>query len=473
MSPVSDYDEIRDVCLKSEKLWEDPDFQPSMDLIDEKHRDTVLEWLRPKEIMQRAGGGVPKFFVDGADRNDVDQGKLGDCWLVTAVSCLATAGQEKWFNMCIPSNQDFENDYAGIFRFRFWDYGKWIEVVVDDRLPTHNGKLFYGQNKTQTNEFWFPLFEKAYAKKQGSYDILAGGRTTDALVDFTGGISEKISMDEIEANLYVTFEKMLAKGSMITCSIMVPKEDVEHVRSTGLVAKHAYAINGVTQVEYGDGTVNLVRLRNPWGHTEWDGAWSDSSEEWKSVPDDVKKDIGLVVQDNGEFWMPMSAFQTQYSNVLMCHMSPEQLMDEVIQADKMSAWTVIQKPGQWTPGVNAGGPPGGDFFWRNPQVKFKSQLSKGVTTHTIVSLMQHSLNHKLNIAIGFNLYKVINDTIPTRERYHKDQLKLVAGVKPSKYREVTTRIVTRPGRYVIIPFTKEQGMKAKFLVRIFTETPAS
>ena len=39
-----------------------------------------------------------------------------------------------------------------------------MEIVIDDRLPTLNGKLVFGCNKSQPNEFWVPLFEKAYAK---------------------------------------------------------------------------------------------------------------------------------------------------------------------------------------------------------------------------------------------------------------------------------------------------------------------
>jgi len=53
---------------------------------------------------------------------------------------------------------------AGIFRFNFWHYGAWVEVVVDDRLPTVGGRLCYASNREQQNEFWVPLFEKAYAK---------------------------------------------------------------------------------------------------------------------------------------------------------------------------------------------------------------------------------------------------------------------------------------------------------------------
>ena len=46
-----------------------------------------------------------------------------------------------------------------LFRFRFFRFGEWVEVCVDDRLPTRGGQLIYLKAKDK-NEFWSPLLEK-------------------------------------------------------------------------------------------------------------------------------------------------------------------------------------------------------------------------------------------------------------------------------------------------------------------------
>ena len=101
---------------------------------------------------------------------------------------------EKYFEIVVPTdNLDFNHpDYCGIFHFRIWRFGNWIDVVVDDLLPFYKGKLFYAKSEP-SNELWPALLEKAYAKLNGNhYDAIWGGKGVNSLVDFTGGIGYTI-----------------------------------------------------------------------------------------------------------------------------------------------------------------------------------------------------------------------------------------------------------------------------------------
>uniref|UniRef100_A0A8B9JN69 Calpain 5b n=1 Tax=Astyanax mexicanus TaxID=7994 RepID=A0A8B9JN69_ASTMX len=293
------YSTLKKQCLQSGTLFEDPLF-PAVDdsLFYQGNRIGRVHWKRPRELCDD-----PHLFVDGISAHDLHQGQLGNCWFVAACSSLAS--RESLWQKVIPDWREQEWDpekdesYVGIFHFRFWRFGEWVDVVIDDRLPTVDNQLVYCHSN-DSNEFWSALVEKAYAKVYGCYEALDGGNTADALVDFTGGVSEpmdllegQMAQDEVARNqLFERVLKVHNRDGLISCSIRATTvEDMEARLDCGLVKGHAYAVTDVKKVRLGHGLLaffkseklHMIRMRNPWGEKEWSGPWSDSSEEWKKV----------------------------------------------------------------------------------------------------------------------------------------------------------------------------------------------
>lgn len=237
--------------------------------------------------------------------------------------------------------------------YRFWQYGRWIDVVIDDRLPTYRGELLY-MHSTEKNEFWSALLEKAYAKLHGSYEALKGGTTCEAMEDFTGGVTEMYELAEAPPNLFNILLKGYERNSMMGCSIEPDPNVLEAETPEGLIKGHAYSI---TKVELMDivtpntsGKIPMVRLRNPWGNdSEWNGPWSDQSPEWRFIPDHVKAEIGLNFDADGEFWMSFQDWMKHFDRVELCNLSPDSLSEEQVSGGKKK-WEMSVFEGEWTQG---------------------------------------------------------------------------------------------------------------------------
>ncbi|KAH7673269.1 calpain family protein 1, partial [Aphelenchoides avenae] len=205
-----------------------------------------------------------------------------------------------FYRVVLP-DQSFTENYAGIFHFQFWQYGRWVDVVIDDRLPTADGELLYMHSR-ENNEFWSALLEKAYAKLHGSYEALKGGTTSEALEDMTGGLTEFYDLQQPPENLMQLMIRGFELGSLFGCSVEADPNVHEARLPNGLVKGHAYSITGMRMVDTPQGKTPLMRIRNPWGNDqEWNGPWSDNSEEWNSISEEMRKDMGLTFAHDGEF----------------------------------------------------------------------------------------------------------------------------------------------------------------------------
>ena len=142
-SSSSNYNYLKQMCKEQGVLFEDAQFQcnnkslfgSSSSKKDSQIQKLSIQWLRPHQLVSR-----PKFINDGNGRFDIEEGdgpsivnssvNLGNASpLVSAISCLTLT--PKLLDRVVPAEQSFNSSiYAGIFRFKFWKFGEWIEVVI-------------------------------------------------------------------------------------------------------------------------------------------------------------------------------------------------------------------------------------------------------------------------------------------------------------------------------------------------------
>uniref|UniRef100_A0AAR2M6T0 Calpain catalytic domain-containing protein n=1 Tax=Pygocentrus nattereri TaxID=42514 RepID=A0AAR2M6T0_PYGNA len=477
-----DFQSLQRECLERRTLFCDPTFPADSSSLGYNQlgryssKTAGVEWKRPKELCSN-----PLFISDGATRTDIRQGALGDCWLLAAIASLTL--DSEILARVVPSAQSFTEDYAGIFHFQLWQYGEWLDVVIDDRLPTRNGELLF-VHSAEGNEFWSALLEKAYAKVNSSYEALSGGSTTEGFEDFTGGISESYELRKAPPTLFNIIKKALSRGSLLGCSIDITGSyESEAITRQKLVKGHAYSVTGAEVVHVYGSPVELVRLRNPWGQVEWMGAWSDDSKEWDRVLPEEKAKLDYSA-DDGEFWMAYSDFIQQYSKLEICNLTPDTL-----SSDGVCRWSHHQFEGTWRVGSTAGGCRNNPAtFCSNPQFVIKLEEvdddpHDGVDGCSfLVGLMQkdgrkeRQFGRDLN-TIGFAIYKVPDEVRDNNVHLGPDVLLRQRAIAMSNtfinLREVCGRFKLPPGEYVIIPSTFEPHLKGSFILRVFAEKQAT
>ncbi|XP_072478865.1 calpain-3 isoform X4 [Notamacropus eugenii] len=473
-----DFGALRKSCLAQKRLFEDNVFPAGAQALGfqevrQKSKMKNITWKRPKEICEN-----PRFIIGGANRTDICQGDLGDCWFLAAIACLTL--NERLLFRVIPHDQTFTENYAGIFHFQFWRYGDWVDVVIDDCLPTYNNQLVFTKSNHR-NEFWSALLEKAYAKLHGSYEALKGGNTTEAMEDFTGGVTEFFEIKDAPRDMYKIMKKAIERGSLMGCSIdtIVPVQ-YETRMACGLVKGHAYSVTGLEETTFKGEKVKLVRLRNPWGQVEWNGSWSDGWKDWALIDKAEKSRLQHQVTEDGEFWMSYEDFMYHFTKLEICNLTADAL-----ESDKLQTWTVSVNEGRWVRGCSAGGcrnfP---DTFWTNPQYRLKlleeddDPEDNEVVCSFLVALMQKNRrkDRKLGanlFTIGFAIYEVPKEMHGNKQHLQKDFFLYNASKARSKtyinMREVSERFRLPPSEYVIVPSTYDPHQEGEFILRVFSE----
>ncbi len=190
---------------------------------------------------------------------DVQQGMVGDCYLVSSLGEAALKNPGLITNMFIVNGD-------GTYTVRFYHNGAPDYVTVDSKLPVDaRGNFVYADMGMSTHSastpLWVALAEKAYAQMNesgwlranlgdhghNSYDAISSGNMTDALTHIT---NQHSAYSAVNAS---TFMAALNAGKLITFGTYSQPVD------KAIVGGHAYAV-----LSYNP-TTQMVYLFNPWG----------------------------------------------------------------------------------------------------------------------------------------------------------------------------------------------------------------
>eukprot|EP00930_Biecheleria_cincta_P081887 TRINITY_DN7133_c0_g2_i1.p1 TRINITY_DN7133_c0_g2~~TRINITY_DN7133_c0_g2_i1.p1 ORF type:complete len:898 (-),score=165.36 TRINITY_DN7133_c0_g2_i1:286-2979(-) len=265
----------------------------------------------------------PAAVVFGKDvgAQDINQGRLGDCWFMSALSILAEDASLV-YSLLPAQGQDLS---AGCLEFRCCKGGWWTHIVMDTYLPTskgHGGPI-YGHGRWieeekkeagsciargATKEQWVSFVEKGYAKMCGGYHSIVGGDAAHAFTDLTGAASQTV---EITEGLFEQVLKWQQDGYLLACS--TPDDRTEELKAIGLASKHSY---GILDVCFKAKKHKLLKVRNPWGCFEWKGGLGGDAESDAQV----YKELGFQhKRGDGVFWICWHDICKFMTHITVCY----------------------------------------------------------------------------------------------------------------------------------------------------------
>lgn len=89
-------------------------------------------------------------------------------------------------------------------------------------------------------------------------------------------------MDITYAHKQIFFKVFFLQLNMSTYPLITFQVDEEEYQRLGLRPRHAYSVLDVAELPDAGGgpPTRLLRLRNPWGHYTWRGAWAAGCARW-------------------------------------------------------------------------------------------------------------------------------------------------------------------------------------------------
>ena len=329
----------------------------------------------------------------------VVQGFLSDCWLLSAFAVLATRPsllERLWYG---GVQRAPEHVRSGVFVCRLWSphEEQWKVWAVDPSIPFDEDSypLFaQAAQSAQGAVWWAPLLEKAFVRGYcKTYHALNNGWPREALmrmIPFATNAHFELNSHDLNSQ-WEQLREWHRLGHLLTCSSRLTGTDRDLFR--GVVLSHAYTVLDLKANV--DGDLSLLQLRNPHGHGEFSGPYSDKYDtlpenaadtKWSRPFSDppepsclsiamgysVESAVGGVWEgawDDGAFWMSLTDFYSLFQVLEVTRIYPSS------EKEGIGASGVV-----WKHAVEAG-------YWEQgkTQVRFKLTATPGADLAVVLT----------------------------------------------------------------------------------------
>jgi len=261
---------------------------------------------RPKDLFN----GKYYLYKDDICYEDVKQGTLGDCFLMSVIASLSKRPDLiKAIFKTTTINPD------GFYEIFYWENGKKKVMFVDDNFVTGsqvNEEYPFAQPNGE--ELWVMLIEKAYAKYEGGFSNIIGGVMATELTWLTGAMARHMMTKD--PNCWREIVNAVKAGYIITSGSQAGSGNHFNQSARGISNGHAYSILDAKEYRDSQKNIRLLRLRNPWGNTEWQGDYSDGCSKW--TPELRRFFNNNEDKDDGVFFMTFDDYKSEFANVVIC-----------------------------------------------------------------------------------------------------------------------------------------------------------
>ena len=186
-----------------------------------------IYWLSSKEIFGEYVKIIPKYI----SFEDIEQGVIGDCYLISSIEAISTIPQLLYAILNINETSNTPNGKS--FKVSMFIDGKKENIVVEDSFPIYYEDkqikhLFCQANK---NALFVMILEKAWAQINGGYENIKGGRMNEVFEIFLGCGITNLNKDDPDL-----FFKEIHKNIQSFCTLLVCTD-----------YNHMYSIKGISE----------------------------------------------------------------------------------------------------------------------------------------------------------------------------------------------------------------------------------